>query len=66
MMRRSHALTFAGVLALGLSACDFGGESPKLDPDAATIREVRVEPNPVAVGDTALFTCVVAVTPRPG
>ena len=51
-------------LALVFSACDFGGESPKPDPDAATIRELTVEPNPVAVGDTALFTCIVASNTR--
>lgn len=46
------------VTVLLLSGCDsFGGDEYR--PKVTEILEVRVEPNPVAVGDTAVFTCVV-------
>lgn len=43
--------------ALSLSGCDI--PTGKDDPLATEILRVEVEPNPVAVGDTAVFTCVV-------
>jgi hypothetical protein len=43
--------------ALLLPGCEFGTGQP--DPPATEILRVEVEPNPVAVGDTAVFTCVV-------
>lgn len=46
------------VVALLFSGCDsFGGDEYR--PKVTEILDVRVEPNPVAVGDTAVFTCVV-------
>ena len=46
-------------LVLVLSACDVPMGGDEYDPPAAEIVDVRVEPNPVVVGDTATFTCVV-------
>lgn len=47
-----------------LTGCDLegiGGTNPGPGPASQTdILDVRVEPNPVAVGDTAVFTCVIA------
>jgi len=47
-----------------LTGCDLegiGGTNPGLGPASQTdILDVRVEPNPVAVGDTAVFTCAIA------
>jgi hypothetical protein len=43
--------------ALLLPGCEFGTGQP--DPPATEILRVEVEPNPVAVGDTAVFTCVI-------
>jgi len=41
-----------------LAGCDtFGGDEYR--PEVTEILKVRVKPNPVAVGDTAVFTCVV-------
>ncbi|MCS3695589.1 immunoglobulin domain-containing protein [Salinibacter ruber] len=46
------------VVALLFSGCDsFGGDEYR--PKVTEILEVRAEPNPVAVGDTTVFTCVV-------
>jgi len=52
-------LLAAGLTAvLILTGCDsFGGEEYR--PFVTEILDVRVEPNPVPVGDTAVFTCVV-------
>ena len=46
-------------LILVLSACDVPMGGDEYDPPAAEIVEVTVEPDPVVVGDTAMFTCVV-------
>jgi hypothetical protein len=47
-----------------LTGCDLegiGGTNPGPGPASQTdILDVRVEPNPVAVGDTAVFTCAIA------
>ena len=52
-------LLAAGLTAvLILTGCDsFGGEEYR--PFVTEILDVHVEPNPVAAGDTAVFTCVV-------
>lgn len=51
-------LLAAGLTAAPLlSGCEFGTGQP--DPLATEILRVEVEPNPVAVVDTAVFTCVV-------
>ena len=47
------------VPTLLLTSCDLGFLGSKGDPPATEILRVEVEPNPVAVGDTAIFTCVV-------
>ena len=47
------------VLMLVLSACEVPMGGDEYDPPAAEIVEVKVEPDPVAGGDTATFTCVV-------
>ena len=60
MRRKTLLLTPPCVLMLMLvlNGCGaMGGD--EYDPPAAEIVEVTVEPNPVAVGDTATFTCVV-------
>ena len=49
-------LTIALVSAGG---CEFEVGGAKDDPEVAEIVDVKVEPNPVAVGDTATFTCVI-------
>jgi hypothetical protein len=49
-------LTIALVSAGG---CEFEVGGAKDDPLVAEIVDVKVEPNPVAVGDTATFTCVI-------
>ena len=46
-------------LVLALGACDVPMGGDEFDPPAAEIVDVRVEPDPVVVGDTATFTCVV-------
>ena len=56
---RLPSLPFALLLALVLAACEVPMGGDEYDPPAATILDVRVEPNPVAVGDTATFTCVI-------
>ncbi|MGI9175139.1 MAG: hypothetical protein ACR2GR_07465 [Rhodothermales bacterium] len=56
---RALLLTFSLTLALLLTACDIPMGGDEYDPPAAEIVDVHVEPNPVAVGDTATFTCVV-------
>jgi hypothetical protein len=44
--------------ALSLAGCSsFGGDEYR--PFVTDILRVEVEPNPVAAGDTAVFTCVV-------
>lgn len=40
-----------------VTGCDFYGSKP--DPPVTEILEIRVEPNPVAVADTARFTCII-------
>ena len=52
-------LLAAGLTAvLILTGCDsFGGDEYR--PFVTEILDVRVEPNPVPAGDTAVFTCVV-------
>ena len=61
MKRETLLLTpaCALVLMLVLSACEVPMGGDEYDPPAAEIVEVRVEPDPVVVGDTATFTCVV-------
>ena len=51
----------AAVLAalLLLTGCDNFGGGDEYHPFVTEILRVEVEPNPVAVGDTAVFTCVV-------
>jgi hypothetical protein len=49
-------LTIALVSAGG---CEFEVGGAKDDPLVAEIVDVKVEPNPVAVGDTTTFTCVI-------
>jgi hypothetical protein len=49
--------------ALLLPGCEFGTGKP--DPLATEILRVEVEPNPVALGDTAVFTCVVKDSMNP-
>jgi hypothetical protein len=51
------------VFALVLAGCEFGTGQP--DPLATEILRVEIEPNPVAVGDTAVFTCVVKDSTNP-
>lgn len=51
-------LAVMGTVAL-LSGCDGFFTGNEYRPKVTEILEVRVEPNPVAVGDTAVFTCVV-------
>jgi hypothetical protein len=60
----TYALRFAAsllltavLIAAGCTGEHFGGT--KDDPLAAEIVDVKVEPNPVVVGDTANFTCVI-------
>ena len=46
--------------ALSLAGCDiFGKGGNEYRPRVTDILRVEVEPNPVAAGDTAVFTCVV-------
>ena len=52
-------LLFAAALLTILTACDIPMGGDEYDPPATEIVDVRVEPNPIAVGDTATFTCVV-------
>lgn len=55
-------LTFcAAALAalLLLAGCDGFGGGDEYRPYVTEILDVRVEPNPVAAGDTAIFTCVI-------
>lgn len=57
--RFSFPLLAAGLItALLFSGCEsFGGDEYR--PKVTDILDVPVEPNPVAVGDTAVFTCIV-------
>ena len=48
--------------ALLLAGCGGTGEFPP----ATEIRSVVVEPNPVAAGDTAVFTCIIKDRSEPG
>ena len=63
-MKRRGALALLPILlwAVLTSGCDpelgFGGD--EYPADATTILEVRVVPNPVVAGDTAVFTAVIA------
>ena len=62
MIRFSHFVSsvLAAVLTalLLLTGCEsFGGNEYR--PFITEILDVRVEPNPVAPGDTAVFTCIV-------
>ena len=60
MRRKTLLLTPPCVLMLMLvlNGCGaMGGD--EYDPPAANILELRVEPDPVVVGDTVTFTCVV-------
>ena len=50
--------------ALLLNGCDI--PTGKDDPLATEILRVEVEPNPVAVGDTAVFTCVIRDSSQSG
>ena len=59
MRRTTLLLALPCSLALTLGGCDIGGPGGKPDPPAAEILDLTVEPNPVAVGDTATFTCIV-------
>jgi len=46
-----------------LTGCDLegiGGTNPGKGQSQTNILDVRVEPNPVAVGDTAVFSCAIA------
>ena len=52
-------LLFAAALLTILTACDIPMGGDEYDPPATEIVDVRAEPNPIAVGDTATFTCVV-------
>ena len=54
-------LTSACALTLALLVVNGCGQmgGNEFDPPAAEIVEVTVEPDPVVVGDTATFTCVV-------
>jgi hypothetical protein len=45
--------------ALWLTGCDSIGGGNEYRPRVTEILRVEVEPNPVAAGDTAIFTCVV-------
>jgi hypothetical protein len=55
------ALLTATLLLTGCDLEGIGGTNPGPGPASQTdILDVRVEPNPVAVGDTAVFTCVIA------
>ena len=46
--------------ALSLAGCDiFGKGGNEYRPRVTDVLRVEVEPNPVAAGDTAVFTCVV-------
>ena len=61
-MKRTYLLVTSILLTLCLiSGCDFGFESGKEDPvfNQTDILRVKVTPNPVTVGDTATFTCVI-------
>ena len=64
--KRTIWSVFATLLAatLLLTGCDLegiGGTNPGPGQESQTdILDVRVEPNPVAVGDTAVFTCIIA------
>jgi hypothetical protein len=42
-----------------LGGCDFSRGGDEYFPPATEILRVEVEPNPVAAGDTAIFTCVI-------
>jgi hypothetical protein len=61
-MRNALCLAAALLLAAALYGC--GSSGP--DPYVTEILDVRVEPNPVVVGDTATFTCVIADSTEPG
>ncbi|NBB72451.1 MAG: hypothetical protein GVY35_02095 [Bacteroidetes bacterium] len=51
----------ATLLLMGCDLEGIGGTNPGPGPASQTdILDVRVAPNPVAVGDTAVFTCVIA------
>lgn len=55
------ALLTATLLLTGCDLEGIGGTNPGPGQASQTdILDVRVEPNPVAVGDTAVFTCVLA------
>ena len=56
---RIPTLAFASTLSVLLGACEIPMGGDEYDPPAAAILDVRVEPDPVVVGDTATFTCVV-------
>lgn len=55
--RSLGAATLAAVLLL--AGCDIGGGGDEYFPPATEILRVEVEPNPVAAGDIAVFTCFI-------
>jgi hypothetical protein len=58
-----HVLSLCAALLTALSllgGCDWPGSEPEQPvPEQTEILRVEVEPNPVAVGDTATFTCII-------
>jgi hypothetical protein len=62
-LRSFSAAAFSALVltaALSLAGCDiFGKGGNEYRPWVTDILRVEVEPNPVAAGDTAVFTCVV-------
>lgn len=61
MISKLSSVVYAFAFLLLLSGCDFpGGTKEDGPPPLQTkILEVRIEPNPVAVGDTATFTAII-------
>ena len=55
-------LPFAFVLSAVLAACEIPMGGNEYDPPAATILDVRLEPDPAALSDTATFTCIIKQT----
>ena len=61
MQRKLSSVVYASIFILLAGGCvefSTGGDDGQLSPQTQ-ILDVRVEPNPVAVGDTATFTVVI-------